>query len=64
MPAGVALGIYIDDPATCGAWAERGFTLQCVSFDARMLAAGARAVVDQARRSMPRTRRRRRGGTA
>ena len=64
VPTGVALGIYIDDPATCGAWARRGFTLQCVSFDARMLASGARAVVDQARRSMPRTRRRRRGGTA
>ncbi len=64
VPAGVALGIYIDDPVTCGAWARRGFTLQCVSFDARMLASGARAVVDQARRSMPRTRRRRRSGTA
>lgn len=56
VPAGVALGIYIDDPATCGAWAERGYTLQCVSFDARMLASGARAVVEEARRSLPRRR--------
>lgn len=52
MPPGVALGIYIDDPATCGAWARSGFALQCVSFDGRMLADGARAVAAHARQSM------------
>ena len=56
VPKRVALGIYIDDPATCGAWAARGFTLQCVSFDARMLSSGARAVVEQAKRGLPRKR--------
>lgn len=59
VPSGMALGIYIDDPATCGAWAQRGFALQCVSFDARMLAAGARDVVGEARSSLPRRRPRR-----
>jgi 2-keto-3-deoxy-L-rhamnonate aldolase RhmA len=52
VPESVALGIYVDDPASCGAWAARGFALQCVSFDGRMLANGARLVVDEARRSM------------
>jgi len=51
VPPTLALGIYIDDAATCGAWAARRFALQCVSFDGRMLANGARAVVEQARRS-------------
>ena len=59
VPKGVALGIYIDDPATCGDWAERGFALQCVSFDARMLSSGAGAVVAQAKGSLPRRRSRR-----
>ena len=49
VPDGVALGIYIDDPAKCGDWAARRFALQCVSFDGRMLANGARAVVTQAK---------------
>jgi 2-keto-3-deoxy-L-rhamnonate aldolase RhmA len=64
VPRGVALGIYIDDPAECGAWARRRFTLQCVSFDGRMLADGARSIADRARgrgrgrKSRPRTGRR------
>jgi 2-keto-3-deoxy-L-rhamnonate aldolase RhmA len=49
VPKGVALGIYIDDPARCGQWAARHFALQCVSFDGRMLANAARSVVTQAR---------------
>ncbi len=52
VPNEVSLGIYIDDPAQCGAWAEHGFTLQCVSFDGRMIANGARAVVSQARHAL------------
>jgi hypothetical protein len=51
VPDHVSLGIYVDDPATCGDWASRGFSLQCVSFDSRMLAEGARALVRQARAS-------------
>lgn len=52
VPETVALGIYVDDPASCGAWAARGFALQCVSFDGRMLSTGARLVVEEARRGM------------
>lgn len=52
VPASVSLGIYIDDPAKCGDWSARRFALQCVSFDGRMLANGARAVVNQARLAM------------
>ncbi|HSD73818.1 MAG TPA: aldolase/citrate lyase family protein [Steroidobacteraceae bacterium] len=52
VPANVALGIYIDDPAKCADWAGRRFALQCVSFDGRMLANGARAIVAQARHAM------------
>jgi 2-keto-3-deoxy-L-rhamnonate aldolase RhmA len=52
VPANVALGIYIDDPVKCADWAGRRFALQCVSFDGRMLASGARAVVAQARHAM------------
>jgi 2-keto-3-deoxy-L-rhamnonate aldolase RhmA len=48
VPTGVALGIYVDEAAKCGEWAARGFALQCVSFDGRMLATAARAVVTQA----------------
>lgn len=49
--AGVGLGIYVDDPADCGAWASSGFGLQCVSFDGRMLADGVRAVAVRAQES-------------
>jgi 2-keto-3-deoxy-L-rhamnonate aldolase RhmA len=56
VESAVSMGIYIDDPATCGDWAKRGFVLQCVSFDGRMLAEGARAVAAQARNSVPRRR--------
>jgi 4-hydroxy-2-oxoheptanedioate aldolase len=52
VPDGVALGIYIDDPAKCGDWAARRFALQCVSFDGRMLANAARSVVTQAKQSI------------
>ncbi|HZF16112.1 MAG TPA: aldolase/citrate lyase family protein [Steroidobacteraceae bacterium] len=45
----VTLGIYVDDPAASAAWAARGFALQCVSFDGRMLSSGARIVVETAR---------------
>jgi 2-keto-3-deoxy-L-rhamnonate aldolase RhmA len=57
VPSTIALGIYVDDPATCGAWAARRFALQCVSFDGRMLSNGARAVVAQARRGLSKRRR-------
>jgi 2-keto-3-deoxy-L-rhamnonate aldolase RhmA len=55
-PPGIALGIYIDDPAKCGAWATRRFALQCVSFDGRMLSNGARSVVERARLGMTKRR--------
>jgi len=48
VPGSVSLGIYIDDPASCGDWAARRFALQCVSFDGRMLAQGARRVAERA----------------
>ncbi|MGH8247367.1 MAG: HpcH/HpaI aldolase family protein [Gammaproteobacteria bacterium] len=54
VPRNLGLGIYIDDPATCGDWASRRFSLQCVSFDGRMLSNGARSVVTQARLGMSR----------
>jgi len=52
VPKYLSLGIYIDDPATCGAWAARRFALQCVSFDGRMLADAALSVVEQARKGL------------
>ena len=52
VPAHVSMGLYIDDPATCGDWAARRFALQCVSFDGRMLSSGARMVAQQARQAM------------
>jgi len=52
VPRGPALGIYIDDPAKCAAWAARRFSLQVVSFDGRMLSNGARAIVAQAKLGM------------
>lgn len=48
---GQALGIYVDEPAKSAGWAAKGFALQCVSFDSRMLSIGAKSVVDQARGS-------------
>jgi 2-keto-3-deoxy-L-rhamnonate aldolase RhmA len=55
VPRNVALGIYVDDPSKCTEWAARRFSLQCVGFDGRMLASGARAVVSQARPTTPRS---------
>ena len=52
VPDNLGLGIYIDDPTTCGDWTNSGFALQCVSFDGRMLADGARSVVKRARSSV------------
>lgn len=49
VPDGVSLGIYVDDPAVSASWAARRFALQCVSFDGRMLADGARRVAGLAR---------------
>jgi 2-keto-3-deoxy-L-rhamnonate aldolase RhmA len=49
VPSQRVVGIYIDDPTTCAAWATRRFALQCVSFDGRMLAGGARAIATSAR---------------
>ena len=54
VPQNLSLGIYVDDPATCADWAARRFALQCVSFDGRMLADGARAVAEKARLGMNR----------
>ena len=52
VPRGPTLGIYIDDPAKCGDWAARRFSLQVVSFDGRMLSNAARSVVMQAKAAM------------
>jgi 2-keto-3-deoxy-L-rhamnonate aldolase RhmA len=52
IPEHVEAGIYIDDPAECGKWASLGFALQCVNFDGRMLATGARAISNHARRAV------------
>jgi len=49
VPDGVGLGIYVDEPADSTAWAARRFALQCVSFDGRMLADGARRVASSVR---------------
>lgn len=49
LPKGPTLGIYVDDPARCADWSARRFALQVVSFDGRMLANAARAVVAAAR---------------
>ncbi len=43
------LGIYVDDPRRSADWAHRGFRLQCVSFDSRLLLAGATAALARAR---------------
>ena len=48
VPDEITLGIYIDDPIQCRNWTNRRFVLQCVSFDGRMLANGARAIAQQA----------------
>lgn len=52
VPRSLALGIYIDDSTKCADWAARRFSLQCVSFDGRMLSVGARSVVAEAKRGM------------
>jgi 2-keto-3-deoxy-L-rhamnonate aldolase RhmA len=52
VPKNIAIGIYVDDPAECGVWAAQRFTLQCVSFDGRMLANGARSIVAEAQRAL------------
>jgi 2-keto-3-deoxy-L-rhamnonate aldolase RhmA len=49
LPDGPTLGIYVDDPARCADWSARRFALQVDSFDGRMLANAARAVVAAAR---------------
>lgn len=54
IPVDLALGIYVDDPASCGDWAARRFAVQCVSFDGRMLSDGARRVSEMARSSVDR----------
>lgn len=48
VPESMALGIYLDDPGSSDRWAERGFSLQCIGFDGRMLADGARDVLRRA----------------
>jgi 2-keto-3-deoxy-L-rhamnonate aldolase RhmA len=45
----LALGIYMDDASDCGGWYRRGYTLQCVSFDGRMLADRARELLRNAK---------------
>jgi 2-keto-3-deoxy-L-rhamnonate aldolase RhmA len=54
VPRELSLGIYIDDPARCAAWASRRFALQCVSYDGRMLATGAQSIAAQARAAIDR----------
>jgi len=53
LPTNVSLGLYIDDPAESAKWAAGRFALQCVSFDGRMLARGARHIVRSARQDSP-----------
>lgn len=55
VPDDRALGIYVDDPSECANWVARRFTLQCVSFDGRMFAEGARHTAGQARRAFQST---------
>jgi 2-keto-3-deoxy-L-rhamnonate aldolase RhmA len=62
VPKDIALGIYIDNPDDCGDWAARGFNLQCVSFDGRMLAQGARTVVSRAELALSKATQSKRGG--
>ncbi|RUV68577.1 hypothetical protein EOA78_26175 [Mesorhizobium sp. M5C.F.Cr.IN.023.01.1.1] len=45
LPESLIRGVYIDRPEASAAWSDLGFSLQCVSFDGRMLADGASAVV-------------------
>jgi 4-hydroxy-2-oxoheptanedioate aldolase len=52
VPDGVMLGIYVDDPVESAAWARRGFRLQCVSFDGRMLVERAHDVLAAAQAEM------------
>ena len=52
VPGDRALGIYIDDPESCGDWAAKRFALQCVGFDGRMLSDGARQISAAARAGM------------
>ena len=49
LPAGRIKGVYLDEPEQCGSWAQLGYRLQCVSFDGRMLANAARALVQATR---------------
>jgi 2-keto-3-deoxy-L-rhamnonate aldolase RhmA len=49
VPRNVALGIYIEDPAKCAEWSTRRFSLQCLSFDGRMLSNGAKSFVKHAK---------------
>jgi 2-keto-3-deoxy-L-rhamnonate aldolase RhmA len=51
VPLDMTLGIYIDDPAHCREWSNSRFALQCVSFDGRMLADGARSIARRATQS-------------
>lgn len=46
VPPGLALGVYVDDPAQSQRWAKRGFHMQCVGFDGRMLMEQARRTLD------------------
>jgi len=57
MPHDRLLGIYVDDPARSAGWAARRFTVQCVGFDGRMFATGARAVIAAARGAKQRRKR-------
>jgi 2-keto-3-deoxy-L-rhamnonate aldolase RhmA len=52
VPDQLGLGIYIDDPSTCGDWARNGFALQCVGFDGRMLSDAARSLTKRAREAV------------
>lgn len=43
------LGVYVHEPGQSSAWATRGFRLQCISFDGRLLMEGANAALAAAR---------------
>jgi len=50
ITSSVSLGIYVDDPQVSAHWSEIGFAVQCVSFDGRMFADGARRITQNIKR--------------
>lgn len=51
LPPPVRLGIYMDDPSHSAEWARRGFTLQCIGYDAQLLRHRASSIIQTVRES-------------